>query len=73
LVSDGARFSFGWPVVLMYVFAVFLSEVHPGVGVSQTVHHKGPDDLRIGVFSKKLLLSKIIYGILDNRLRIVVD
>jgi hypothetical protein len=31
LVSDGARFSIGRSVVLTYVFAVFLSEAHPGV------------------------------------------
>jgi hypothetical protein len=31
LVPDGARFSFGQSVVLTCVFAVFLSEAHPGV------------------------------------------
>jgi hypothetical protein len=41
--------------------------------VSRPVHHKGSDDPRIGVFPKKLLLSGISYGILDSRLRIVVD
>ena len=64
LVSDGARFSFGRSVVLTSVFAVFLSEAHPGVA-------NGP---RLGVFpKKKLLMSGIIYGVLDNRFRIVVD
>jgi hypothetical protein len=37
--------------------------------VSRTVRHKGPD----GCFSKKLLMSRIIYGIPDSRLRIAVD
>jgi hypothetical protein len=49
--------------VLTCVFAVFLSEAHPGVA----------DGPRIGVFPKKLLLSGIIYGIPDSRLRVVVD
>jgi hypothetical protein len=37
--------------------------------VSRTVHRKGPD----GCFSKKLLMSRIIYGIPNSQLRIVVD
>jgi hypothetical protein len=41
--------------------------------VSWTVRRKGPDGPRLVYFSKKLLLSGIIYGILDNRLRLVVD
>jgi hypothetical protein len=41
--------------------------------VSRTVHRKGPDSPRVGVFPKKLLLSGIIYDILDSRLRMVVD
>jgi hypothetical protein len=41
--------------------------------VSRTVHRKGPDGPRLGNFPKKLLLSGIIYGILDSRFRIVVD
>jgi hypothetical protein len=41
--------------------------------VSRTVRRKGPDGPRLVYFSKKLLLSGIIYGILDNRFRIVVD
>jgi hypothetical protein len=41
--------------------------------VSWTVRRKGPDDPRLGVFPKKLILSGIIYGIPDNRFRIVVD
>jgi uncharacterized membrane protein YhdT len=70
LVPDGARFSFGRSVVLTYVFAVFLSEAHPGVadGPSQ-----GPGWSTHRCFSKKLLLSGIIYGILDSQHRIVVD
>jgi hypothetical protein len=38
--------------------------------VSRTVRRKGPDCRRTGEFSKKLLLSRIIYDILDSRLRI---
>jgi hypothetical protein len=41
--------------------------------VSRTVRRKGPDGSRLVCFSKKLLLSEIIYGILDSRFRIVVD
>jgi hypothetical protein len=41
--------------------------------VSRTVRHKGLDGPRLVCFSKKLLLSGIIYGIPDNRFRIVVD
>jgi hypothetical protein len=41
--------------------------------VSRTVRFKGPNGPRIGVFSKKLLLSGIFYGIPGSRLRIVVD
>jgi hypothetical protein len=41
--------------------------------VSWTVCRKGPDGLHIGVFPKKLLMSGIIYGIPDSRLRVVVD
>jgi hypothetical protein len=41
--------------------------------VSRTVRHKGPDGPRLVCFSKKLLLSRIIYGILDSRFRIVVN
>jgi hypothetical protein len=41
--------------------------------VSRTVHRKGLDGPCIGDFPKKLLLSRIIYGILDSRLRIVID
>jgi hypothetical protein len=41
--------------------------------VSRTVRRKGPDGPRIVRFSKKLLLSEIIYGIPDIRFRIVVD
>jgi hypothetical protein len=41
--------------------------------MSRTVRRKGPDGSRIGVFPKKLLLSRIIYGVTGSRLRIVVD
>jgi hypothetical protein len=41
--------------------------------VSRTVRRKGPDGPCIGEFSKKLLLSGIIYGIPDSRLRIDID
>jgi hypothetical protein len=41
--------------------------------VSRTVHQKGTDGPRTGEFSKKLLLSRIIYGITDNRVRIDID
>jgi hypothetical protein len=56
--------------VLTCVFTVFLSEAHPGVadgppqGRGRSAHM---------CFSKKVLLSGIIYGILDSRLRKVVD
>jgi hypothetical protein len=43
-------------------FALFLSEAHLGVA----------DGPRTGELSKKLLLSRIIYGILDSRLRIYI-
>jgi hypothetical protein len=70
LVSDGARFSFGRSVVLAYVFAMFLSEARPGVvnGPPQ-----GPGRSAHRCFSKKLILSGIIYGIPDSRRRVVVD
>jgi hypothetical protein len=41
--------------------------------VSWTVHRKGSDGPRTGEFSKKLLLSRIIYGIPDYQLRIEID
>jgi hypothetical protein len=41
--------------------------------VSRTVRRKGPNGPRLVCFSKKLLLSGIIYGIPDSRFRIVVD
>jgi hypothetical protein len=41
--------------------------------VSRTVHRKGPDGPRLVYFSKKLLMSREIYGIPDSRFRIVVD
>jgi hypothetical protein len=56
--------------VLTCVFAVFLFEAHPDVadglpqGLGRFAHR---------CFPPKLLLSGIIYGIPDSRLRIVVD
>jgi hypothetical protein len=41
--------------------------------VSRTVRRKGSDGPRLVCFSKKLLLSGIIYGIPDSRFRIVLD
>jgi hypothetical protein len=41
--------------------------------VLRTVRRKGPDGPRLACFSKKLLVSGIIYGIPDNRFSIVVD
>jgi hypothetical protein len=41
--------------------------------VSRAVRRKGLNDPRTGEFSKKLLMSRIIYGILDSRLRIEID
>jgi hypothetical protein len=41
--------------------------------VSRTVRRTGPDGPRLARFSKKLLLSGIIYGIPDSRFRIVID
>ena len=52
------------------VFAVFLSEAHPGVTDGPP---QGPRRSPHRCFSKKLLLSGIIYGIPDSRLRIVAD
>jgi hypothetical protein len=52
------------------IFAVFLSEAHPGVADGPT---QGPQLSAHMCFSKKLLLSRIIYGISDSSLRIVVD
>jgi hypothetical protein len=56
--------------VLTYVFAVFLFEAHPVVADGPL---QGPRRSAHRCFSKKLLLSRIIYDILDSRLRIVVD
>jgi hypothetical protein len=56
--------------VLSCVFEVFLSEVHPGVTDGPT---QGPRRSAHRCFSKKLLLSGIIYGIPDSRLRVLVD
>jgi hypothetical protein len=56
--------------VLTCVFAVFLSEAHPGVADGPP---QGPERFTHMCFFKKLLMSRIIYGIPDSRLRIVVD
>jgi hypothetical protein len=58
------------PQCLTCVYAVFLSDA---TWVSRTVRRKGPDDPRLGDFPKKLLLSRIIYGISDSQFRILVD
>jgi hypothetical protein len=70
LVSDGARFSIGRFIVLTYVFVVFLSVEHPDVvdGPPQ-----GPRRSAHRCFSNNILLPRIIYGIPDSRLSIVVD
>jgi hypothetical protein len=49
---------------------VFLSEVHLGAADGPP---QWPGRSAHRCFSKKLLLSGIIYGILDSRFRIVVD
>jgi hypothetical protein len=41
--------------------------------VSRTVRRRGTDGPRLACFSKKLLLSGIIYGITDSRFSIVID
>jgi hypothetical protein len=56
--------------VLTCVFIVFLSEAHPD---SADGPPQGPERSVYRCFSKKLLLSRIIYGIPDSRLTIVVD
>jgi hypothetical protein len=56
--------------VLTCVFAVFMSEAHPGIADGPP---QGPGRSEHRCFSKKLLLSGIIYDIPDSRLRIVVD
>jgi hypothetical protein len=70
LVSNGARFSIERSVVLTCVFAVFLSEAHPDVADGPP---QGPGLSVHRCFSKKLLLSRIIYDIPDSQLRIAVD
>jgi hypothetical protein len=52
------------------VSLLFLRKV---ILVLRTVRRKGPDGPRLACFSKKLLLSGIIYGIPDSRFSIVVD
>jgi hypothetical protein len=56
--------------VLTCVFVVFLFEAHLGVADGPP---QGPRRSVHRCFSKKLLLSGIIYGIPDTRLRVVVD
>ena len=54
----------------MLVFAVFLSEGHTGVADGPP---QGPGRSAHRWISKKLLMSRIIYGIPNSRLRIDVD
>jgi hypothetical protein len=69
--SDGLWFSFGQSVVETCVFALVLSEGHSCVADGPP---QGPGRSALGLFfSKKLLLSGIIYGIPDSRFRIVID
>jgi hypothetical protein len=56
--------------VLTCVYAVFMSEGHPGVADGPP---QGPGRPALRCFSKKLLPSGKIYGILDSRVRMVVD
>jgi hypothetical protein len=56
--------------MLTYVFTEFLSEAHPNVADGPP---QGPGRFAHRCFSKKLLLSRIIYGVMNSRLRIVVD
>jgi hypothetical protein len=70
LVSDDARFFIGRSVVLTCIYAVFLSEGHLGVADGPP---QGPGQSTLRCFPKKLLLSGIIYGIPDSRLRMIVD
>jgi hypothetical protein len=57
--------------MLSCVYAVFLSEGHPGVADGPP---QGSRRSAVRCFySKKLLLSGIIYGIPDSRVRMVVD
>jgi hypothetical protein len=58
LVSDGARFSMGQFIMLSCVYAVFLSEGHPGIADGPQ-QGSGRSALRC-FFSKKLLLFEII-------------
>jgi hypothetical protein len=53
------------------IFVLVLSDGHPGVADGPP---QGPGRSALGLFfKKKLLLSGIIYGILDSRFSIVVD
>jgi hypothetical protein len=57
--------------VLTCIYAMFLSEGHPGVADGRS---QGLGRSALRCFSKKkLLLSGIIYGIPDSRLRMIVD
>jgi hypothetical protein len=56
--------------VLTCVYAMFLSEGHLGAADGPP---QGPGRSALRCFSKKILLSGIIYIVSNNRFRIVVD
>jgi hypothetical protein len=71
VISDGACSSIGRSTVETHVFALVLSEGYfkcrgRSAAKAQTVR-------AWPIFSEKLLLSGIIYGIPDSRFNIVVD
>jgi hypothetical protein len=68
--SDGPCFLSGRYVAKTWVFALVLFEGHPGVADGPP---QGLGWSALSLFSKKLLLSGIIYCIPDSRFRIVVD
>jgi hypothetical protein len=69
--SDGPCFSSGQSVVETCIFALVLSKGYPGVADGPP---QRPGRSALGLFfSKKLLLSGIIYGIPDSRFSTVVD
>jgi hypothetical protein len=70
LGPDGARFSFRQSAVLTYVLH---NSCPRHTLVSRTVRRRGLDGPRTGEFLKKLLLSRIIYGIPDSRMKIHID
>jgi hypothetical protein len=70
-VPDGPLFSSGRSIVQTQIFALVLSEGHPGGADGPP---QGPGRSALGLFfSKKLLLSGIIYGIPDSRFSMFVD